>query len=397
VTTVVYLSHTGALEPLGRSQVLPYLRGLSATGVRFVLVTFEKPADLADAARVAETRRALAEVPIEWHPLTYRRGLLGKCRNLLEGAGQAWHHARRSGAALFHARSHAAAAMALVARALHGGALLFDLRGEVAEEYADIGHWSRRSLLYRATRALEHLLVRRSDGLVVLTERLARRLQAERKEPPTVIPCCVDRALFRPGAAGDEDPGLPAGRPTLVYSGSVGTWYLFAEMLALARVAERECGAQFLLLTRAAEQAVREAAGTAGLGLDRVLVRSPHYEDVPRHLRRCTAGVAFVRPVPSKQGSSPTKIAEYLACGLPVIANAGVGDLEDFVEKEGVGVVLRSFGEDELRRAARFLGEVHRDPRAVRERCLAVAEQRFDLTAVGVARYRALYGRLGVP
>ena len=38
----LYLSYDGALDPLGRSQVVPYLEGLSGRGWRFDLVTFEK-------------------------------------------------------------------------------------------------------------------------------------------------------------------------------------------------------------------------------------------------------------------------------------------------------------------------------------------------------------------
>ncbi len=119
------------------------------------------------------------------------------------------------------------------------------------------------------------------------------------------------------------------------------------------------------------------------------------YERVPSYLRASRAGIALILPAPSKEGSSPTKVAEYLSCGLPVIVNSGVGDLEDFVEQEGVGVVLRSFDAPELERGARFLASALADPGALRRRCVDVAERFFDLEAVGVARYRALYERLG--
>ena len=40
----LYVSYDGALDPLGRSQVVPYLEGLAARGWRFDLVTFEEKA-----------------------------------------------------------------------------------------------------------------------------------------------------------------------------------------------------------------------------------------------------------------------------------------------------------------------------------------------------------------
>lgn len=394
MTTVVYVSYTGALEPLGQSQVIAYLRGLTRRGVRFVLVTFEKPTDLARPLAREQRERELQAAGIAWQPLLYRSGLAGKLRNLAAGSYAAWRAARRENAVLFHARSHMAAAMAALARLLHGGRLVFDLRGEIADEYADIGHWTRGGWRYRATRALERRLVERADGLVVLSERLAARVGRRRRPPAVVIPCCVDREVFRPDGPVAAD-GLPEGRPLLVYAGSVGTWYLLPEMLALARLAARECGAHFLLLSRADPAAIADAAAGAGLDPAHVTCRAADYADVPRYLRRATAGVAFIRPVPSKTGSSPTKIAEYLACGVPVIANAGVGDLEDFVEAEGVGVLVRDFGQEELARAARFVAESVHDRAALRRRCLEVAARRFDLIEVGVARYGRLYEELG--
>ena len=42
---VLYISYDGMLEPLGKSQVLGYLK-LLAKNRRIVLVSFEKPSDL---------------------------------------------------------------------------------------------------------------------------------------------------------------------------------------------------------------------------------------------------------------------------------------------------------------------------------------------------------------
>ena len=39
---VVYVSYDGALDPLGASQVVPYLLGLAARGVAITLISFEK-------------------------------------------------------------------------------------------------------------------------------------------------------------------------------------------------------------------------------------------------------------------------------------------------------------------------------------------------------------------
>ncbi|WP_229381878.1 hypothetical protein [Spiribacter sp. 2438] len=48
---VLYLTRNGLLEPLGQSQVMSYLRGLSRDHA-ITLVTFEKPEDMADSVAI---------------------------------------------------------------------------------------------------------------------------------------------------------------------------------------------------------------------------------------------------------------------------------------------------------------------------------------------------------
>ena len=40
---ILYLSYDGMTDPLGQSQVLPYIIGLTKAGYSFHLVSFEKP------------------------------------------------------------------------------------------------------------------------------------------------------------------------------------------------------------------------------------------------------------------------------------------------------------------------------------------------------------------
>ena len=45
---------------------------------------------------------------------------------------------------------------------------------------------------------------------------------------------------------------------------------------------------------------------------------------------------------------SPTKIGEALACGLPIMINSGIGDVDQLVSKFNIGVVLESNSSDEI-------------------------------------------------
>src|SRR5690242_21308010 len=69
---VLYVSYDGMLEPLGESQVLGYLERLVATRP-IALLSFEKPADLSDGARVAAMRQRLDARGVDWIPLQYHK------------------------------------------------------------------------------------------------------------------------------------------------------------------------------------------------------------------------------------------------------------------------------------------------------------------------------------
>ena len=62
-------------------------------------------------------------------------------------------------------------------------------------------------------------------------------------------------------------------------------------------------------------------------------------------------GLFFIKPVFSKTASSPTKMGEMLAVGLPIVANGGVGDVEQMVDDIGCGVAIREFSPENYSQA----------------------------------------------
>jgi glycosyltransferase involved in cell wall biosynthesis len=396
----LYISYDGILEPLGQTQLLPYVRALSRTGISFVLLTFEKPADLARRADVAALRDELAGDAIRWIALRYhkRPPVAATAWDVLRGVATGAGLARRYGARVVHCRSYVAGVIGAAVRAVSPVRLVFDMRGFWPEERVDGGLWPASGRLFRLAKRVERLLFRKSDAVIVLTERAAHILEAEPYRhliapgtPVTVIPCCVDVRRFDavevPAEARDGEGGR-----TLVYAGSVGTWYLLEEMLEFFAVARaRDPRLRFLILNRGEHEAIRHAV--ASRALDGVTVAAAAPAEIPAHLAAAHAGIYFIRPVFSKLGASPTKLGEYLAAGLPVVVNAGVGDADELVRAARVGVVVERFDRDEyLAKWSALVELVAGDP-ALRRRCRQTARDTLALER-GVERYRQVYRRL---
>jgi len=105
-------------------------------------------------------------------------------------------------------------------------------------------------------------------------------------------------------------------------------------------------------------------------------------------------GIAFIKACFSKLASSPTKNAEYLGCGLPIIINAGVGDSDQLVTQEQVGALVHNFNAADYDDAIRTIIKFAEQPDQTRRHTRAVAERLFDVRRVGVSRYADLYLRV---
>jgi glycosyltransferase involved in cell wall biosynthesis len=405
---VLFISYNGMLDPLGQSQVIPYLRELSdACGVRFTLLSFERAEGFSTegAARVGELHAQLAAHGIEWHRLRYhqRPSLPATAYDIRAGTRYAKRLVRRNRIEMAHARSHVPAAMALALKKSLGTKMIFDVRGLLAEEYADAGHWRAGEFKYRLTKRMERRFFAAADGVVTLTEAIWGIIKdwdglAGRSVAHETIPCCADLARFR-----FDDAARSRVRRELkledafvvVYSGSIGGWYMNEEMADFfsALLAERD-DAHFLWLTPRDHDAVRALMRARGIAEGKYTVRAARSEEVASFLSAADAGLAFIKPCFSKLASSPTKTAEYLACGLPVVLNAGVGDSDVLVTRERVGALVEHFSGDDYRRAARAVAAMLSERDAVRRHSREVAERLFDVRRTGLERYARLYEKV---
>jgi glycosyltransferase involved in cell wall biosynthesis len=390
---ILYISYDGMLEPLGQSQVVAYLEKL-APGRRIHLISFEKPADWADKGRRQAMRERLARANIAWHPLRYHKSpsVAATAFDIAAGSARAVALIRRYRLGIVHARSYVAAVMALAAKRLTNAAFLFDMRGFWADERVDGGLWPRGGGLYRAAKGLERKFLLAADQVVTLTHASQAEIGrfdylAGRAPPIAVIPTCADLDRFTV-----QDP--PARAPfVLGYVGSVGTWYLLDEMLAFfLRLRSQEPGARLLIVNRQEQDRIRQRACALGVDSADLEITAADHADMPGRIGRMSAAMALIKPSYSKIASAPTKLAEYLGCGVPCLGNAGVGDMETIIEGRQVGVALRRFSPGELDEGAQRLLALASEP-GVRQRCRAVAIDLFSLDK-GVAAYSGIYDRL---
>jgi len=403
---VLYISYNGMLDPLGQSQVIPYLKELSGRGVQFTLLSFERAASLGSAgvAKCMELHNRLAQHGIEWDWLRYHRkpSLPATAYDVIQGLAYARRLVRRKQIEMVHARSHIPATIALGLKKRFGLKMIFDVRGLLADEYVDAGHWRKGSIPYRLTKRIERQALANADGVVTLTERIwpiVKTWEGLRGRDPfhEIIPCCADLALFKfdsdKRARRRRQLGL-RDQSVIVYSGSIDGWYLTEQMADFfAARLKRDPNAYFLWLIPGNHDRIRELMKQRQIMPQSYSVIAVAPEEVPSYLSAGDVGLAFIKPCFSKLASSPTKYAEYLACGLPLIINSGIGDSDALIIREGAGVMVSDFNEREYTKAMETIDDFLEQP-STRNRMRAIAERLFDVRVIGATRYARLYERV---
>ena len=157
---------------------------------------------------------------------------------------------------------------------------------------------------------------------------------------------------------------------------------------------EQRRDAHFLWLTPARHDRISTLMQARGVGEDEYTVLASTPRDVASYLSAADAGLAFIKPCFSKLASSPTKYAEYLGCGLPLIINEGVGDSDVLITRERIGALVHDFDELEYANASAAIESHAGYPEQIRRRAREVAERLFDVRRVGVTICAPLRDRL---
>jgi len=398
MANILYISYDGILEPLGQSQVLAYLKQLVKDNT-IHLISFEKADDWAEVTERNRIASDIAAAGIVWHPLRYhkRPSALATAWDILQGIGVGLWLMVRHRLHIVHARSYVPSVMALALKRLTGMKYIFDMRGFWADERVDGGLWPRDGRMYRIAKWFERQFLLNADYVVSLTHAAVdemRRFPYLQAQMPrfAIITTCADLEVFRPS----QHNLLPSPTErlfTLGYVGSAGTWYLFDETLRCFQLLrERLPNAQLHILNRGEHDYIRERMAALNVGPANMQLESASHSGVAKAMQEMDAGIFFYKPTYSKKATAPTRLGEFLGCGVPCLGNSGVGDMVSILEKEQVGVALSHFDEAAMREAVDRLIELTETP-DIKAHCRKVALRYFSLED-GVSAYRKIYNEL---
>jgi glycosyltransferase involved in cell wall biosynthesis len=354
----LYLSYDGLTDPLGQSQILPYLGRLSRQGFRFTIISAEKEENYCKRRKLIED--VVKEYDLDWHPIFYTKSppVLSTVWDLYAIWRSAESLHRQKKFDIVHCRSYLSALLGLRFKKKYRIKFIFDMRGFWADERVEGKLWNLQNpvfrRIYRFFKKQEKRFLRQADYTISLTTRARREMYSWpglASIPIEVIPCCVDTDLFDPERV--ETKAQEAWRVRLnlgekdfilVYLGAIGTWYMLEEMLDFfSCLLSTKPEARFLFVTTEEPETVLRLARSKGIAETNLRITPAERSEVPIILSLAHMAIFFIRNTYSKMASSPTKQGELMSMGIPVICNAGVGDTDEVIERYHSGLVVHGF------------------------------------------------------
>lgn len=365
---VLYISYDGMTDPLGQSQVIPYLEGLSKEGYQFTLLSFEKQERF--KKHFFEISELLKKSNIDWVPLSYTKSppVVSTLWDIWRMKRKAFELHREKKFSLVHCRSYLASLVGLEMKKKLGVKFIFDMRAFYADERVDGKIWNLANpaykMIYDFFKRKEKEFLIQADYVITLTEKAKETIHSWKEIPSQpipiqVIPCCADLELFSRRSVDEkllqqlrDKFHLTGNEFVLSYLGSVGTWYMPDEMLDFFKcLVAKISDARFLFITPDSPDTIIKKAVTRGIAKEALIFSEANRNQVPTYLTLSNWSIFFIQPFFSKSGSSPTKQGELMGMEIPLICNAGVGDVDAIVNDTNSGYVLKDLSEQSYNEA----------------------------------------------
>ena len=406
---ILYITYDGLTDPLGQSQIIPYLVSLAGNGYNISILSVEKKENFQDSNLRDDTDSILKKANINWHYIIYSKKppVIATLWDIIKLRRKANKIVKRNTYKIVHCRSYIPSLIGVYLKKRKNLKYIFDMRGFYADERVDGNIWNQNNPVFRRVykyfKKKEQQFIKQADAIVSLTDAardIIRKwnVYQENPAPISVIPCCVDTNHFSYKNITDDDKkncryelGVRGNDFVISYIGSLGTWYMVEEMLHFfKRLLLQIPSAKFLFITQSNPEMIYRYAEKYKIFPQYIIIKPAPRSMMPYYISISNVSIFFIKPVFSKKASSPTKFAELLAMGIPVICNANIGDLDTCIRDFRLGIILHLFKPESYDMAIKDMEQfLPAEPYLLREVC----KNLFSLEK-GVELYEAIYQKL---
>lgn len=397
---VLFVSYDGLTDPLGQSQVLPYFIGLRKLGHQITILSCEKQEAFERNNKIVQKKCDQAN--ISWKYVFYHKSpaVISTLIDLKRMKTFALKLNKEINFDIVHCRSVITTSIGQLLQK-KGAAFIFDIRGFWADERVDGQLWSLSNPLYRFIyhyfKRKEHKAYQTANKIVTLTKAAKEVLlksESLAAEKIAVVPCMADLEHYSVDSIQlalkeQLQHKLQINKDDLIigYCGSLGTRYLIEEMLlCFKQINQKFPHSKYLIVTQNNTNQLEYLIAELDLK-GKIIIASSTHAQMPTFLSLMDVALYFIYAGNSGKAVSPTKQAEFLSMGIPIITNSGIGDSKEIIADNSVGLVLDELDDENYKNVTELISEILKKDKI---EIIKIAKDYFDLKK-GIGIYHGLY------
>ncbi len=336
--TIKFITYDGILEPIGDSQVLSYLKYISKD-YSIKLLSYEKKNDLKNIKNLNTKKNYLKKLNVEWKILKYHDYLsfISTLHNIVNGYIDNSIDLIKKKINIFHIRGPLPGLLIIPFLYFCNIKFIFDMRGFWADEKVDRLGWAKNGFVYKFFKKIEKILLVKSNSVVCLTKDsktiLINNYKID-KNKITTIPTCVDLDYYKFKKKKYQK------NINFCHLGSLESAYNVEKVIiffnSLLKINNK---INIFFYTNQNPQKLNYLIKKYNIPKKNYTIENLDKRKLISKLQYIDIGIFCCNKNFSIKGSYPTKIGEFLACGIPIICNNFNKEVFDLIVKNKIGII----------------------------------------------------------
>ncbi len=253
--------------------------------------------------------------------------------------------------------------------------LIVNHRGDSIDEYIYTHNKGQDDSFVKTLNARLKTSIRKADMSICVSENLRKQLMEYsglELNNTFIYPCCADIARF-------EQTTCPCNKEKIVvgYFGGFNKWQCIDTILDIFIELRKKDSRFFLMLiTNSSTEPYKEKLEK--IGKENYSIKGVPFNEIPENISKMDASFALRESRPLNIVSSPTKLSESLAAGVPIIVTKASGDYAEMLIDNKNGLLIESidYTADDIDRLYKFLLYVKENRKEVFDACQASVKGR---------------------
>ncbi len=344
---IIYITYDGIFDFLGQSQVLKYL-SKSKYSNKILLISFEKKNNLKNVYEYKKIKEIVDISGIDWNICTNSEKVwfISKIFDLFKIIVLIYNSNKKYNIKTVHCRSYLPTFAAYILKFFIKFNLIFDMRGFWVDERYEWSIWSKNKFFYKVLKFVEYKLIKCADKIIVLCNdakiELIKNFNVTDKNI-TIIPTCADEKQFFTSKEKYWGDTL-----NLCHLGTIKTRYDIDFTLRLFNLLDKKIDSKILFINKGEEDFIKSKCIEYKINRSKYEIRSFNHYEIQNIINKFDYNIFFPKKGYYTKGFFPTKIAESLLSGVPIITNFINKEIDNIFKLNKLGFQIYNLNEKNI-------------------------------------------------